>query len=326
MPASKIPFPQHGRAYFPAGHGRMPHGPLARVTRKGIQKDMDRKLVDLHTHSTASDGTDSPAELVARAHGLGLAAIALTDHDTLAGLAEAEQAGRTLGMGVIRGCEISTRTEAGEHHILGLWIPARADALDAWLDAVRKRRNERNAAMVARLRALGFDITLEEVRARASGSVGRPHMAAVLAAKGYARDVTSAFRDYLGANGKAYVPKQVPAPEEAVRLLADMGATPVLAHPFLNAATPASVEALTRRLADCGLAAIEAWHSGHSDADTRQCVELARRLDLGLTGGSDYHGANKPGIRLGTGHGGLRVPVAVLEALRERRRAGGLPC
>lgn len=292
----------------------------------GIQKDMDRKLVDLHTHSTASDGTDSPAELVARAHGLGLAAIALTDHDTLAGLAEAEQAGRELDMDVIRGCEISTRSEAGEHHILGLWVPERADALDTWLDAVRKRRNERNAEMVARLRALGFDITLEEVRARASGSVGRPHLAAVLAARGYARDVASAFRDYLGADGKAYVPKRAPAPEEAVRLLADMGATPVLAHPFLNAATPASVETLARRLAGCGLAAIEAWHSGHSEADTRQCVEFAKRLGLGLTGGSDYHGVNKPGIRLGTGRGGLRVPVAALEALRERRRARGLPC
>lgn len=308
----------------PPHHG--PTGPLARATRKSLQEDMDRSLVDLHTHSTASDGTDSPAALVDRARELGLAAIALTDHDTLAGLAEAEQAGRERGLGVIRGCEISTRSEAGEHHILGLWIPAKADALDSWLDALRRRRNERNAEMVARLRALGFDITLEEVRARASGSVGRPHMAAVLAAKGYARDVASAFRDYLGADGRAYVPKRAPAPEEAVRLLAGMGATAVLAHPFLNGATPASVEALTRRLADCGLTAIEAWHSGHSEADTRHCVELAKRLDLGLTGGSDYHGANKPGIRLGTGYGGLRVPVAVLEALQQRRRAGGLPC
>lgn len=287
---------------------------------------MDGSLVDLHTHSTASDGTDSPAALVARARGLGLAAIALTDHDTLAGLAHAEQAAREQGIEVIRGCEISTRSEAGEHHILGLWIPARAEALDSWLDAVRRRRNERNAEMVARLRALGFDITLEEVRARASGSVGRPHMAAVLAAKGYARDVASAFRNYLGSDGKAYVPKRVPPPEEAVRLLAGMGATPVLAHPFLNAAAAAAVEALTRRLAACGLAAIEAWHSGHSEADTRRCVELAERFDLGLSGGSDYHGANKPGIRLGTGHGGLRVPVSALEALRQRRRARGLPC
>ncbi len=316
---------------MPATPGRPPcrlrlHRPLARITRMGIQKDMDRKLVDLHTHSTASDGTDSPAALVARAHGLGLAAIALTDHDTLAGLAEAEQAGRELGIGVIRGCEISTRSQAGEHHILGLWIPARAEALDTWLDAVRRRRNERNAEMVARLRALGFDITLEEVRARASGSVGRPHMAAVLAAKGYARDVAAAFRDYLGASGKAYVPKQVPSPEEAVRLLADMGATPVLAHPFLNAAAAPDVEALTRRLAACGLAAIEAWHSSHSDADTRRCVELAKRFGLGLSGGSDYHGDNKPGVLLGTGHGGLRIPVAALEALRQRRRARGLPC
>lgn len=287
---------------------------------------MERNLVDLHTHSTASDGTDSPAELVICAHGLGLRAIALTDHDTLYGLAEAEQTAYKLGIDFIRGCEISTRSTAGEHHILGLWVPHHAEALETWLDDVRCRRNERNAEMVARLQSLGFDITLEEVRARASGSVGRPHMAAVLADKGYARDMGTAFRDYLGPNGKAYVPKRVPAPEEAVRLLAAVGATAVLAHPFLNAAARTDVEALARRLAECGLAAIEAWHTSHSEADTRHCVELAKRLDLGLSGGSDYHGANKPGIQPGRGYGALRVPLAVLEALKQRRRTKGLPC
>lgn len=287
---------------------------------------MDRNLIDLHTHSTASDGTESPSALMARARGLGLTAIALTDHDTLRGLEEAEQATRKLGLRFIRGCEISTRSDGREHHILGLWIPHRAEALETWLDGVRRRRNERNAEMVGRLRALGFDISLEEVRARASGSVGRPHMAAVLAEKGYAPDVAAAFRDFLGAGGKAYVPKQVPPPEEAVRILASVGATAVLAHPFLGAPPADAVEALTRRLAACGLDAVEAWHTSHSGADTRQCVELARKLDLGLSGGSDYHGTNKPGIQPGTGYGNLRVPVEALEALEKRRRARGLPC
>ena len=287
---------------------------------------MENTLVDLHTHSTASDGTDSPAELVARAQGLGLAAIALTDHDTLAGLAEGEEGARDLGISFIRGCEISTRSDAGEHHILGLWVPRKAAPLENWLEAVRQRRNERNAEMVARLRALGFDITLEEVRARASGSVGRPHMAALLVEKGYAQDTGEAFRDYLGIKGKAFVPKRVPAPEEAVRVLDEVGATAVLAHPFLTSPAPEMVEALVRRLAAKGLAAIEAWHTSHSEAHTRECVDLAARLGLGLSGGSDYHGANKPGIRPGTGYGGLRVPVTVLEALKKRRRARGLPC
>ena len=287
---------------------------------------MEKNLVDLHTHSTASDGTDSPAQLVARAHGLGLAAIALTDHDTLSGLNEAEDAARDLGIPFIRGCEISTRSDAGEHHILGLWVPREAGALENWLEAVRSRRNERNAEMVARLRALGFDITVEEVRARASGSVGRPHMAAVLVEKGYAQDTGEAFRDFLGSTGKAFVPKRVPSPEEAVRILTSVGASAVLAHPFLNSPAPEVVEALTRRLVDNRLDAIEAWHTSHSEAHTRQCVELAALLGLGLSGGSDYHGLNKPGIQPGTGYGALRVPVAVLEALQQRRRARGLPC
>lgn len=287
---------------------------------------MEKNLVDLHIHSTASDGTDGPAELVAPAHAAGLAAIALTDHDTLGGLDEAENAARELGLGFIRGCEISTRADGFEYHILGLWVPRKAEALDNWLGAVRRRRDERNAEMVGRLRALGLDISLEDLRARAPGSVGRPHMAAALVDKGYVPDVGAAFRDYLGSGCPAYVPKRVPPPEEAVQMLASVGATAVLAHPFLNAAARPHIEALAARLAACGLAALEAWHSSHSAADTRQCVELAARLGLGLSGGSDYHGANKPGISLGTGHGALRVPAAVLEALRERRRARGLPC
>lgn len=287
---------------------------------------MENNLIDLHTHSTASDGTDSPAQLVARAHALGLTAIALTDHDTLGGLAEAESAARDLGLRFIRGCEISTRCETGEQHILGLWASPKAEALEPWLDDVRRRRNERNAEMVARLNALGLNISLEDLRAHAKGSVGRPHMATALVDKGYVPDATTAFREYLGVSGKAYVPKRAPSPEEAIQILHAVGATAVLAHPCLNAASWADVEALTSRLAACGLDAIEAWHTSHSEADTRFCVELAARLGLGLSGGSDYHGLNKLGIQPGTGYGGLRIPLEALEALEARRRARGLPC
>lgn len=289
---------------------------------------MDRKLTDLHTHSTASDGTDAPAALVARAKEQNLAALALTDHDTLDGLHEAETAGRELGIQVIRGCEISTRCEAGEFHILGLWIPGRDEALRSWLTAIRQRRNERNAEMVARLRALGYDISIEEVRALARGSVGRPHIAAALAARGYVPDVESAFRTLLGAGGKAYVPKRVPPPEEAVRVLADIGAMPALAHPFIHRNFDnAWLEGFVQRLTRNGLCAIEAWHSAHSEDDTRRSVDLAQRFDLGLTGGSDYHGDNKPGIRLGVGHGSLRIPPDMLERLEQHRnRLAGRSC
>lgn len=284
------------------------------------------KLIDLHTHTLASDGTDSPAALMEKAHAAGLAAVAVTDHDTVAGLDEAEESGRKLGIRVIRGCELSTHTEYGEVHILGLWLPRDIAPLEERLGYLRRKRCERNRGMVEKLRALGMDISLEEVRATATGSVGRPHIAAVLAAKGYARDVGQAFRDYLGAGGKAYLPKEALAPDVAVRLLAGLGATVCLAHPLLQKYPAPWLEGLVKKLSGYGLAAIEAWHSEHSQADTRLCVEWARRFGLGLSGGSDYHGANKPGIHLGVGRGGLRVPLDVLEKLEARRRARGLPC
>lgn len=284
------------------------------------------KLIDLHTHTLASDGTDSPTALMEKARVAGLAAVAVTDHDTVAGLDEAEEAGRALGIRVIRGCELSTHTRYGEAHILGLWLPRDVAPLEERLSHLRRKRCERNRGIVEKLRALGLNISLEEVRATATGSVGRPHIAAVLAARGYVRDVGQAFREYLGSGGKAYLPKEVLEPEAAVRLLAGLGGTVCLAHPLLQKCPVPWLEGLVKRLSGCGLTAIEAWHSEHSQADTRLCVEWARRFGLGLSGGSDYHGANKPGVHLGVGRGGLRVPLDVLEKLEARRRARGLPC
>lgn len=284
------------------------------------------KLIDLHTHTLASDGTDSPAALVEKAQAAGLAAVAVTDHDTVAGLDEAEAVGRDMSIRVIRGCELSTHTEYGEVHILGLWLPRDVAPLEDQLDYLRRKRCERNRAIVEKLRALGLDISLEEVHAVARGSVGRPHIATVLTAKGYVRDVAQAFRDYLGFHGKAYLPKEVLEPDVAVKLLAGLGATVSLAHPLLQKYPVPWLEGLVEKLSGYGLTAIEAWHSEHSDADTRLCVEWARRFGLGLSGGSDYHGANKLGIALGVGRGGLRVPLDVLEKLEAQRRARGLPC
>lgn len=305
---------------------KIPLAPACQRICQGIELPMHKNLIDLHTHSTASDGTDSPKELMAKAKALGLSAIALTDHDTLGGLAEAESAARDLDLNFIRGCEISTRSQAGSHHIIGLWVSPKPDALEAWLEDMRRRRNERNAEMLERLRALGIEIHLEDVEALASGSVGRPHMAAALVARGYAQNEKEAFREYLDENGKAYVPKRAPAPEEALQVLKAAGATTILAHPCLKAASAEKVEALTSRLVACGLDALEAWHSSHSYAHTRLCVELAERYGIGLSGGTDYHGNHKQGISLGTGYGGLRIPLSVLEALQKRRQAQGLPC
>ena len=166
------------------------------------------KFIDLHTHSSASDGTDSPAQLVAKAHAAGLAAVAITDHDTLSGLDEGQQAGRELGIEVVRGCEISTGTELGELHILGLWLPQNPQRLLERLRWLRERRAERNVGIVKILQNLGYDICMDEVLAAAKGeSVGRPHIAEVLLRKGFAKDVRQVFKEFLGSRGKAYLPR-----------------------------------------------------------------------------------------------------------------------
>lgn len=285
------------------------------------------RFIDLHTHSQASDGTDSPAQLVAGAAAAGLAAVALTDHDTLSGLDEAEAAAQRHGIEFLRGCELSTRTEYGEMHILGLWLPRKADALEQRLADIRHKRDNRNAHILEKLATLGISISMDELQHEARGeSVGRPHIAALLVKKGAVPDMETAFREYLGSGGRAYLPKEVLEPEEAVRLMAGLGATVSLAHPCLKPLPPDWLEAFVLHLKACGLSAIEAYHSEHSDAAVRSCVDLARRLDLGLSGGSDYHGRNKPRIRLGHGYGGLRVPLDILEDLKARRRQQGLPC
>lgn len=282
-------------------------------------------FIDLHTHSSASDGTDSPAQLVARAHAAGLAAVAITDHDTLSGLDEGQQAGRELGVEVVRGCEISTGTDLGELHILGLWLPENPLPLMEKLRWLRERRAERNTGIVQKLQDLGYDISMEEVLAAAKGeSVGRPHIAEVLLRKGFAKDARQVFREFLGSRGKAYLPKTVLQPDESVQLLASMGATVCLAHPLLWKAPAGWLDTIVARLKEYGLSAIEAYHSEHSEADIRTCLALAKRFDLGVSGGSDYHGSNKPSIRIGQGYGGLRVSSSVLDGLKLRRSAAGL--
>jgi predicted metal-dependent phosphoesterase TrpH len=291
----------------------------------GFQGRIVVKLIDLHTHTLASDGTDSPAELVAKAREAGLAAVAVTDHDTVAGLEQACEAGRALGIDVIRGCELSTNSEHGELHILGLFLPEDSGPLADVLLELRARRSKRNEKIVDKLRALGMDISKDEVREQARGeSVGRPHIASVMLRRGHVSCVQEAFKRYLGYNGKAYLPKEVLHPREAVRALVEAGATVCLAHPMLRKYPSGWLQAFTAKLVDYGLTAIEVWHSEHSEADVRACLSLARRFNLGVSGGSDYHGANKPGIALGKGYGKLRVGIDVLENLLQRRAALGL--
>ena len=296
---------------------------------------MALRFVDLHTHSTASDGSLTPSCLVKKAHSLGLVALALTDHDTLEGLNEAETEAETLKAAhpdvpfeFVRGCELSARCGPAEAHILGLWIDrdeAKLDGLKKKLLEVQAQRFMRNAAIAEKLQSLGLGVRLEDIEALAGGEiVARPHFAAQLLRIGAVKSTREAFEKYLGYKGAAYVPRELMKPEEAVSLLAECGATVALAHPMLMRCPIEELDKLITRLKFYGLNALEAYHSEHGAADERICVELAVRHGLLLSGGSDFHGESKPLVKLGKGHGSLRVSKAVLERLKQERRERGL--
>ena len=285
------------------------------------------RRIDLHTHSTASDGCLTPTELVEHAARLGLAALALTDHDTVAGLDEARAAAARTGVELIAGCELSVVWPVGFMHLLGLFLPEKPGRLLAAMDHLMDRRHDRNRRIVDKLRGLGLDITYDEVQALAGeGSVGRPHLALALRAKGYVADVEQAFAEYLGTRGRAYVPKDQFTPEQALAALKEEGASTVLAHPFSLRATGRVLENKVRKLKDMGLDGLECIYPEHSPDQTREYLRLAEKLDLAVTGGSDFHGAAvKPDIELGSGNGGLELPYSLLQGLKDRRARQGLP-
>jgi len=271
------------------------------------------RLVDLHAHTTVSDGTLSPAELVRLAAQRGLVALAVTDHDHVGGLAEAAREGARLNVEIVPGIELSvTDPEAGELHLLGyLFDPAHAPLL-ARLDALREGRLARGARIVAALRAHGVEITLDEVLQGASGALGRPHVARVLVEKGRAASVQDAFDRWLADGRPAFVPKEKLSPQEGLALVHDAGGVCSLAHAVTVPA--AKRGALVRKLAKLGLDAVEVQHSKHGEAERREMQALADELGLAVSGGSDYHGANKPAVELGS----VRVEESVLAALKTR--------
>lgn len=282
--------------------------------------------IDLHTHSMASDGSDTPSELVRKAAEANVTALALTDHDTMDGLDEAGAEAKRLGVYFIRGIEIAVQDEHGELHLVGLWMPQPSRRMRSALHELEHNRLIRNQVMLDSLTALGMPLSMEEVRAVAGGrSVGRPHIAAALKNKGYVSSRREAFSTYIGWSGKAYVPRVLATPREGIGLLRDEGATVALAHPMLSKMmTPERLDDTLSDFRSYGLEAIEAYHSSHDAQSTRICVELGARHNLLLSGGSDYHGNNKENITLGRGAGALRVPFFVLEKLQAQRKNKGL--
>ncbi|BCS88915.1 PHP domain-containing protein [Pseudodesulfovibrio sediminis] len=283
--------------------------------------------IDLHTHTTASDGTLSPRELVKLAKESGLSAIAITDHDTLQGIPEALEAGEEYGVEVIPGAELSLESPegAGWLHVVALWVPPNPVELQTAFDWIIEGRAIRNHEIVAKLRSLGITITYEDVAARARGTVGRPHFAQELIRLGVVSSMNEAFKVWLGDAGRAFVPKRNFTSEQAFSILNTLGVTSILAHPFALGLNLQETEALTADLMQLGLDGIEVYYSEHSDAETKAYEEMADRLGLLASGGSDFHGSVKPSIRLGKGKGGLHVPAELLLKMKEARKANGLP-
>ncbi|MGC8722703.1 MAG: PHP domain-containing protein [Acidobacteriota bacterium] len=274
-------------------------------------------MIDLHVHSTCSDGTFTPAELVREAKAAGLTHMALTDHDTVEGVAQARSEAHRQGIAFLSGLEISAEYQPGTMHILGYGVDETSPPLLERLTAVQRWRGERNPKIVEMLGHLGVALTLPEVEAVSGGGlVGRPHFAKVLVDKGYVATRQEAFDRYLAKGRPAYVDKARLSPEESIALIRAAGGVAVLAHPLqLQAADEKALDAIVQALVEAGLQGLECHYRNHTPEDTRRFLALAKRYGLLVTGGSDFHGTNRPGIRLGVGEGGLDVPMGCWEGL-----------
>lgn len=274
--------------------------------------------LDLHLHSTHSDGSRRPAEIVALAHRAGVTALALTDHDITTGIPEAVAAAQPLDIEVVPGIELSARHGDSELHVLGYYLDWQDPELAARTARLRESRHRRNPQIIERLQALGLELSYDEVRRLAgTESVGRPHIARVLMDKGYVSSAKEAFDRYLAGGRPAYVPRELPDPAEAVRWIRDAGGIPVLAHPTWVRESGEGLATLVERLKTEGLGGIEVHYSTHTKQQTSEYLHLAKRLGLLVTGGSDFHGLTKPDIEVGTGRGTLNVPATLLEPLRK---------
>lgn len=281
---------------------------------------MKSQFVDLHCHSTASDGTLPPAEVVRLAARSGLSALALTDHDTIAGVTEAAEEAEKAGIDFLPGIEISAEyPHPGTMHLLGYGVNPDSAILRDLTATLLEGRDNRNPRIIAKLRELGVAITMEEVEAEAGGKViGRPHIAAILLRKGYVSSIKQAFDKYLAPGGLAYFDKERLSPGRAIAMIRESGGLPVLAHPFqLRTENDAQLDRVVKDLVDLGLAGIEIFHSDHDMAWIEKCTKLADRYGLVKTGGSDFHGTNKKDIKLGIARG-HRIPRELFDALLGR--------
>lgn len=274
------------------------------------------ELIDLHVHSNCSDGTYTPEELVAYALEKGLKAFALTDHDTTAGIARAQRAASGTGLELIPGIELSTEYKGKDIHILGLGINPENAYFQDQLLRFQNARDLRNEKMIEKLREHGIDITLEQMRTCFPDSVWtRAHFARYLFDHGYVKEMWDAFDLYLGDHAPCFIPREKVTPFQAVQLIHEGGGYAVLAHPLLYRLGEEPLNLLVKTLTGCGLDGIEAIYSTNRFSDEADMRQLARRYGLAITGGSDFHGSNKPSIDLGCGKGNLRIPYRLWKTI-----------
>ena len=277
-------------------------------------------FVDLHVHSNASDGTFSPSQVVELAKNAGLDAFALTDHDTTAGVPEALEKGRDLNIEVIPGIEVSSSFDGTEIHILGLFVNSDDPVLAAMLEKIRISRDRRNEKMLENLAADGISFTKEEICGDNPDTIiTRAHIAHALVAKGICSGMDQAFKKYLQYGGRYCPQKEHLSPEEVVKTLISNGAFVALAHPFQYKFGDKKTEELIAHMADLGMKGLEVYHSSNNKLESMKLQEMAVRHHLLPTGGSDFHGGNKPDISIGTGRGGLRVSSLLLEDIKRER-------
>jgi len=280
------------------------------------------KYIDLHTHSTGSDGTLTPSELAEAAKKSGLAAAALTDHDTVEGVEEFMAKTKEIGIEGIAGVEISAKFRT-EMHIVGLMVDYKDREFREKLDFLKQNRQERNRKVLELINKEGIDITVEDITGQKEEgrleNTGRAHMARALVKKGYAKDMQDAFDKYLKKGGLCYVPRITYSPEESIKMIKKAGGVAVLAHPYYITKDRNELKEILLKLKGFGLDAFECLYSDYPKEYRDMCMELAQEVDMLKSGGSDFHAMNKPKIKIGYAGEGQRIPYEYLQRLKDRK-------
>lgn len=279
------------------------------------------KLIDLHTHSLMSDGAQTPADVIRTAHAAGLSAVALSDHDNVDGVRQAMAEGEKLGIEVVPAVELSAQVDT-ELHILGYFIDPENKRLQEAMAYALVVRDQRQEETCRKLNEQGFQITMDELREEAHGNpvLCRAHFAQIMVRKGYAESVQDCFKKYLSVGCYAYSNKQALLPHEAVSLIHEAGGIAVAAHLHLIKMEDAPLKEFLRSLIPHGLDGVEGYYTDYTPDMEQRYRAMAKELGLVLSGGTDYHGANKPHISIGRGRGGLEIPYSVLEGLKARHK------